>query len=515
MIFSANDLKLKGIELDRAMVDVELANQKKIMSSCIYKLYEMNYLSSGSVFDQSVFAKSLWFEFPECRKYMTSNTTCEIMFTIPMIKYAIIRSKNFLFEEVMTIYIKYIDARSRVDTIERAIDKSRTKTSSSYMLKPNFTVSGDFVDASVLKLNDKAILPCIKRKQKTRLTFVNTSEEVRKALCRALKISDADYEKHQADNKAIFLSGVKFTSELEFIYDIMEGNIVSDTEYGKKITSFNTRLFKAEAEKNMNSKSKSTFAMEGLTSIVFKEALATRIEIARKERELCLGLGGRVLYATRDGIYFETPTNMNYTNEEIIPERLELGLYALDYLEATQFQRANLLLGINGEFISKKDALEEGYIVTGTPFKIHEYTVEKGIPKDNTREMYSISDVFYQEEIENSLGEKMRQSLKPLVGVNGRFNYNLIPITEIYKKYEVSTTTELIKNVSYYAVCSFESMQNNSLYTHLVSELTCALLYSECGYTSYEFVYKRWEGVTSDMLKMAIFDAERTYWAIW
>lgn len=515
MNYSAKHLKDDGIELDKALVEAELAKQHKRMNNSIYKIYQKIPLSSCSVFDQKVFAKCLWYEFSAYRGYLTSQATSEIIFTQSMIKYAMLKAEDAKFSEVMSFYLSYLDARNRIDTIERAVEKSRTKSSTTYILKPNFTMTGGFSDTSILQLNDLSILPCIKRKPNTRITSINTSEELRKNLCKVLKIPDEQYIQYKLNNRALFLTQVTFADELEFIFDIMNGTIELDGDFGKLVNDYNSRIFKEEAEKNINSKSKNTFVIESLSTVVFKESLETRVDLARKEREISTALGGRTIYATKTSIYFETPTSTNYELEPYLGDTLDLGLYVLDYLSGQQFQKANLLLGLMGEFIAKKDAIDRGYIVTGSPVKLHKFDIPNGVLKDYKCEFCSISDVYYPDEVSNSCGGTVKQNLKPLVGVNSRYNFNLIPLDSVYRKYKVTSTANLVKYISEYAVCSFKDIQDAHQYNLLVSELTCALMYAECGLTLYEFVYKKYKTVSEDLFKMAVFDAERTYFCIW
>lgn len=507
---ASNYLNKNGIQISKERFDKVYLYYTGLFAKSCYKLYDLGYLSSPSEFDINELRGSYFGNKDFCDKIGVYENYNEGVYMLnwQVANYAMIVYKDDIdFVEVTQCIRDALKSKDALDALDLLYSKVNLKKKAFVSVTPRLSVSSTMANYSQIPLDNFAVQECFARSEDTHLVYFDTRDEVIKTLCKKIGISDSEYNEQILSGQAFFLNGLTLKEELDYIDLIMSCDLNLTGKYGQALQKYITNYYKENSEQL-----KARISCIKFENMIFVECLSSRIERIREKRKEISSLGGKDFYVTKDYSIFEVPNFCNDRKESYFDKGIIVGNYAMDYLTYEELDKVNCLLGLSGEFISKADVQALGYQAFGKPIIIHRFNkTSKGELKDVTKEYYPIYNVSMSKEDSKDIDSLKQNTLKPKVGSEIEVVFS--DIETFCTQFGVSQKEDLFKEVRSLVLDDYEltfgaSMQvGKRSYSSLVADLTCALIFMECGYPDYELCFDSYEFVTDEIYLKACYDA--------
>lgn len=503
-------LNTNGIAISKERFDKVYTYYSGLFAKACYKLYDLGYLSSPSEFDVEELRSSYFTsnDFKDKIGIFENYNEGVYMLNWRVAEYALsVYKDDEDFVEVTKSLRDVLKAKEALTALDLAYTKVNLKKKAQVVVTPRLNVSSTVENCSQVPLDNFALQECFVRTEDTHLVYFDTRDEVIKLLCKKIGMQDDEYNQHILSGQSFFLDGISAKEEYNYVDLIMSCDLNLTGKYGKKLQKYITNYYQTNAQQL-----KARISCIKFEDKIFIECLNSRIERIREKRREVKSLGGRDFYVTKDYVIFEIPNFCNDRKESYFENGFIVGNYAMDYLTYEELDKVNCLLGLAGEYISKDDVKALGYQAFGKPIIMHRFSRNsKGELKDSVKEYYPIYNVSMLTEATKDMELLRQKTLKPKVGSEIEVIFSDIQV--FYQQFGVTSKSDLFKEIRASVLEDYELTFGTSLqvgkksYSSLVSDLTCALIFMECGYPDYELCFDSYEFVTDEIYLKACYDA--------
>lgn len=503
MRIACTNINNSGITLSKSLINKAIFKYNGLLGRALFKLYDLGYQSSPSVFDLSDFRSVLCSDFPSEVSLLRDNLRGKISIEDEnMVTYAVLKTTNKDFKEVLSIYLDILIAKKSLDAYSTLISKIKMpKKNDLIKIKPRMGISGSVNNYNSLPLDIPAVRECFVVNEDEELVHYNTSEILVKEIIKRLGYSEVDYLEHKNSGQPFFISGVSQDSELKLLSVIISGKIIADGKFGSELVN--------DIHKYYNDFYKvhdSRVHCLNYEEVIFNSAIDERILMIKNKRKDFGDKPFRDFYVTTDEIIFAVKDlSLELVKRSYFEgNKLHLGIATLSHENRTEFSKINTLCGLCGEFIHKSVVSEKGWYSTGLPVSIKFGMLVGKRFKLNELEYYPIYNVYYGKD---NVGGS---NIKPLLGND--IHIVVSDKEEVLNKLGVSSTFELFNmflkatNVNLPAV-NIDRVK----YEELVADLATALVCAECGDLEYDMFGTSYSWVTDELFYRASVEAEELF----
>jgi len=494
----------QGIEIDRDRLKECLTRYNCILSNASMQLYNEAYLSTPE-FDEKEVKLAITQEFPEFCKYLMDVSTGEYPWSRDMLTYAKLKTRSMEggaeFGRILSIFSEALLAKENVGILTNIVKRIAMHSSRPQIIKPRFSTSCWLTDLSVYGCNSDIFIDILKRNQNTEIQCIDTRIYMRDYII--TKYMGISQEKLDAStgSSGFFIKGISRDEELSLIHLIATNSVECDTKFGQRYTKKRNAEYKEDFE-SMHVQTRPAFDTQ-----VFVDTLDIRNEAISKERDKlkAQGLSYKSFFITPYAVYLEVsnPTAKGDTRQALTGS----GQYIIDACGEVDLQLHNLISGISGEFISKKQVEKKGYHPIASPVQIKHLTYKADGSVNITQiPYYRLSDVLYND-AKNADGEYISKQIDSSIKT-GTLKY--VSEEDILKHFNAKDRLDLF-DVIRGKVRLHSPECFKTYYRDFVADLVCAYLYLNLANTEYVFRNSFYEYLPESARNKAFLEAERIY----
>ena len=469
MYKAVNTIRANKLTVDCKLFTEEVLCLQSERANALYNLYDMGASYSPSSLDMKELFEFLMEQSQNDCGYLITRDGF-IPWTFEMIDYALFKAKDETFKKVLQFFeiYKYCDEQLKqlysvtTSSVRRLSSVAIGSTKIIKDISANVSITTDRLCYSNRYLAITALRDCLARNQNTRIVDIDLRGDFLKGLAVALGIPKEEAERHEYENKSMFVRGITFEEEKYIIRGIADGSIVSDGEFSRPLE---VALAKERDLRNsMGDMATSTESMISVKSKMFIEGIEFTLSTLRKFEKENERFGFRYIWVDEDFITAEVNNGFITSEDKIIAfrPRRKIGHFAKDYVTGENLHETNLMKGICGEYITESECERRGYIVTGLPVQIitNVHTVQSGgtngvIMDYTTDKYYSILDIKYSRS-----GKKVTASEDS----NISDDYDLCAIEPKMGSLTEVTPSSLEKTYKFFGVSSFDELMSKLYY---------------------------------------------------
>ena len=380
MFSSARELN-KGIEIERNKIVKNNLKYIKQYSKRCYELYDLGYISTPSIFMEDEFLSVILDEFPEYSKKIISGVNKRFVKEADYIKYVCNVIKDDKFTDIM---LKYADICESIEAFDNYTNlmshtnlRKRFRTTK---VKAIILTLSSICNKSVLPLDNKYIQDVFYVEDNNIVVAYNYSDLWIRDICETCNISIDEYEYCKEHNKSLFDDRLTFEDDCNYINYLLSGDFITDNNNSKKLYDYLLNYYQIV-------KNNKPFLNEIFSHI--SSDLSERIADIKEEVKK---LNGKLLYMTNFNIYFQISKSDNETLYDCDNNDESIGRYVYDSIKGFNFNIANVLNGISGEFISEDAVKNRGYNTRGLAIEINDYTRNGKCVVKNYFPIYNVFD---------------------------------------------------------------------------------------------------------------------------
>lgn len=502
MRIACTNINNSGIELSKTLINKAVFKYNGVLGRALFKLYDLGYQSSPSVFDFPDFRNVICNDFKDELDLLRDNLRGRISIENElMVKYAMYKTKNSEFKEVLGIYLDILNAERSLDAYNKLVSKVKIpKKSNIVRIKARLGVSGSVNNYNALPLDVPAIWESFVLGDDEELITYNTADIIVKEMVKYLGYTEDDYNKHKESGQPFFISGISQEDELTLLDIITSGKIVTDGRFGaeleQSIKDYYNNFYKTHESRVSCSK---------YEEIIFNNSIDERISLINEKRASFMDMPYREFYVTSNKVIFAVKVGVDkLTRSYFKNNTLHLGVATLSNENRVEFSKINTLCGLCGEFIHESTVAEKGWVAEGLPICI-KFGISAGSRfKMSELNYYPIYNVYYSNKDVKSA------SIRPLLGND--IQIVISDKDEVYKRLGVSSKSELFRKFLKATDVSLPSPSISRVhYEELISDLATALVLAECGELDYEMYCSGYNWVTDEIFYRACTEAEELF----
>lgn len=496
----------KGVVIEKSNLEQAINRYKILHSNACYKLYNMYYLSSPSVFSLYEFVKAFRQEFRDYFSLFVSDLDSTIDWSTKRCEYAIAvaKAKGYSEDFIELLYVVRDIFHSRESLEALNSLKSRCKLNQKARLTdtvvPRLSVSTQVRDASFFKCDSKAVSETFQRATNSEFIHLSTKSAKLECALKELNIPQEEIDKVKASGMAFFSSCLSQEDELYFLEYFLSGAVTADGIYAEVLAE---RLSQ-DNEYHVSARGNITKVVP-FVETVFVNSVNARIEIANKKREELNKNYSNIhtFFVNDDEIIFEVANEpfMYNTNAFKVPTMLG-GTFLIDYKTGGSYPMYNMFSGYVGEYISEVDIFENKYYAEGKPVKLKflEKT-SRGI-KQSVVNAYNIADVYYSDE-RNASGELITKTL------DSKYSERNFEVSDSLRSLVYRNSNESLYYTIRKQVTSTMLVDDNIRegYLDLVADLVCAMIIIKVKGEFYILQNTGYDYITESLYNMACYEA--------
>lgn len=502
MRIACTNINNRGIELSKELINKAVFKYNGILGRAMFKLYDLGYQSSPSVFDIDDFRSILFDDFSSEINLLRDNLRGKIGIDNElMVRYAMYKTKNNEFRNVLSIYLDILSARKSLDAYSTLISKVKIpKKNNIVKIKPRLGVSGSVNNYNAIPLDSKAIWESFVLEEDEELITYNTEDIIVKEMIKNLGYSENEYLEHKNSGQPFFIAGVSQEDELSLLDIITSGKIVTDGRFGaelsKSIEDYYNDFYKTHDSRISCSK---------YEELIFNKSIDERIDLINKKRADFKDTPFREFYVTSNEVIFAVKTGKDKISKSYFNgNKLHLGVATLSHENRSELSKINTLCGLCGEFIHESVATERGWATEGLPISIKFGLLIGKRFKLSELNYYPIYNVYY------SNNDVKSASIKPLLGND--IQVIVSDKLEVFKTLGVSSKADLFNKFLKATDVDLPFVGvNRTHYEELVADLSTALVLAECGELDYDMYCTGYNWVTDDIFYRACIEAEELF----
>lgn len=501
MNIACTNINNKGIILSKELINKVVFKYNGMLGRALYKLYDMGYQSSPAIFNPIDFRSILFSDFSYDIYLLRDNLRGKIDLSDElMIKYAILKTDNEAFRDILSIYLDILVAKKALDSYNTLLSKVKLpKKNDLVKVKSRLGVSGSVKNYNTLPLDVPAIRESFYVGDDEELVHFDTSDIMVKEIIKRLGYSEDDYLEHKKSGQPFFISGVSQDDEVYLMPIIISGKIVADGKFGKELINDIQKYYNDFYETHT-----SKVHCLNYEEVIFNSALVERISLIKEKRANFVDKPFRDFYATTNEVIFAVKVDKEKEVRSYFRgNKLKLGVATLSHENRCEFSKINTLSGLCGEFIHENDVRDKGWVAKGLPVPIKFGVVSGKKLKISELNYYPIYNVYYSDDVNSS-------NVEPLLGND--IHITVSDINEVFKHLGVLDKAELFNKFLKETYVSLPSSDiNRASYEQLVADLATALVYAECGYLDYDMYGTGYSWVTDEIFYKASTEAEELF----
>lgn len=481
MRIACMNINNNGITLSKSLINKTIFKYNGILGRALFKLYDLGYQSSPSIFDKENFRSILNLDFPDDVDYLRNNLRGNLDIDDELlVKYAILKSSNDLFKEVLSIYLDILTATHALEAYDIFFSKVKVpKKVDLIKVKSRLSVSGGVGNFNVIPLDSPAIWESFVISSDEYLEVYDTTEVLIKQVILHLGYSEDDYLAHKNSGQPFFISGISQQDELSIFPAIVNGKINADGKFGSLLTKDISDYYANFYLTHDNTK----ISCSNYEEVIFNDCIDERIKLNNIKRESLAGKSYREFYVTSTKIIFaiKEENAVFKSNSYIKDGKIRMGVATLSHENRAEFSKINVLCGLSGEFVSETTVKLNNWLTVGQPIMIKFGTFIGNKFRLNELSYYPFYNVYY------NLDGEFGCNVKPLLGND--IQIVVSDIKDIFYSLRVSSKQSLYSKVLRFVDASEFYIPrdcNVVKFSRLIADLTMALLYAECGETEYE-----------------------------
>lgn len=502
MRIASQNINNSGIVLSRTLINKSIFKYNGVLGRALFKLYDLGYQSSPSVFDEADFRSALSKDFPSEMYLLRDNLRGKISIDDEsMVRYATLKSSDEDFKDVMSVYLDLLIARNALDSYNTLVSRVKIpKKNDKFKVKVRLGVSGSVKNYNSLPLDNSAIRESFLLEDDEELVTYNTSEVMIKEILKRLGYSDEEYYSHKDSGQPFFILGVSQKDELSLLPIIISGKIIADGKFGSELVSDIQKYYN-----DFYSIHTSRIHCLNYEEIIFNSSLNERISMINDKRADFKDKQFRDFYVTTDEIVFAVKSNTEKFSKPYFKDnKLHLGIATLSHENRCEFSKINTLCGLCGEFVHENVVRNNDWVAEGTPISIKFGMLSGKKFKMSELLYYPLYNVYYSSE------NGQASNIKPLLGND--IHILVSNLDDIFKRLGVSSKYELFDKFLKATDVSLPSKDIiRSKYEELVADLATALVYAECGELDYDLCKTGYTWVTDEIFYRASVEAEELF----
>lgn len=490
MYKTCKGLNDNGIRVSLSKCKDMMYHYHGVVGRSLYKLYDMGYLSTPSVFDIYDFREVITSNFPDDIKYLKSNLSGKDQYDNPVfIKYAIEMSKDVEFKKVMNVYYDYVYASQALFDFENLLDTAKLpKRKDEFSINPRYYISQGIKIGSKTDVSNKEFCNAFYLEPDEHLVRIDLHDCMRQALFEHIGGTIEEYAYNKRIGEPFFISGVSQEKELDFIYLIASGDIEATGKYRERLVEAQNKYMRQESD--------AWRVGIPFDKRIFADAVSKMTQLVEEKRRE-FGTSGRDFYISNDEVVFAVkgePVKKSFFEDNM----LHMGTVVFCTTSKTELCKINTLNGLNGEFIHESDVRNNNWYAVGRPIPLKFGVLNGKRFKCNELNYYPLYNVFYSESESN---------VRPVLGND--IHVLVSDLQDVFSYFGVSDKQGLY-NYFYNTVTSdpVPLSCDNNRYKGLVVDLLCGLIYAECGELDYKLVNTDYSWVMSDIFYQASTKAE-------
>lgn len=499
MRIACTTINNNGVSLKKSLINESLFKYNGVFGRALFKLYDLGYQNSPSVFDLTDFRSALLSDFPDEISLLRNNLAGKIeLDNEDIIKYAMLKTTNAEFKNLLSIYHDVLVSKNALKAFDTLLSHIKLpKKSDIVKVKSRLGVSGSVHNFNSLPLDCIPVQECFNLNDNETLVRYNTADIMVKAILLRLGYSLDEYISHKESGEPFFISGVSQEDELSLLSIIISGKVVADGKFGKELMDDVNKYYE-----DFYKTHDAHIHCLNYEEVIFNASLDERISLINEKRK-SFTANFREFYVTTNEIIFvvEKDDIISSSTSYFKDNKLHLGAVTVSHENRCEFSKINTLCGLCGEFIHESVVKEKGLIAKGLPVSIKFGLVIGKRFKLSSLNYYPIYNVYYSDESSN---------IVPLLGND--IHIIMSDIETIFQKFGVSCKAELFDYILKATDVDLPSSDISRVeYEKLVSDLTTALIYAECGILDYDMYGSNYTWVTDDIFYRACIEAENLF----
>lgn len=503
MKIACTNINNNCIIMSKTLINKAIFKYNGVLGRALFKLYDLGYQSSPSVFDLMDFRSALFADYQKEVPLLRDNLRGKIDIEDEiMIRYAIMKTKEDSFKEVLSIYLDILIATKSLDAYSKLISKVKIpKKNDLVKVKPRLGISGSVSNYNAVPIDIPAIRESFLVEDDEELITYNTADILVKEIVKRLGYSEEDYLSYKSSGQPFFVTGITQQDELTILPNIISGKIVADGRFGSALVE-DIQKYYNEFYTNHDSR----IHCLNYEEVIFNGALDERIKLIAEKRSKFGDMPFRDFYVTTREITFAVKTGVEKVGKSYFKNNiLHLGIATLSHENRNEFSKINTLCGLSGEFIHESVVKERGWIAEGLPVSIKFGMLSNKRFKMSELNYFPIYNVYYN----NEDGIKS-SSIKPLLGND--IQIVVSNLDEVESSLGVSSKRELFNKFLRATNVDLPYKDvNRQKYEELVADLATALVYAECGELEYELCGVDYNWVTDEIFYRASTEADELF----
>lgn len=372
-----NKFKKDGFRFSKSVIEERLIYYTGLRGRSIFKLADMGYQTSPSVFDEISLRSYILKTYPSIRKYLVGS--CDNSFKLERIKLAIIKSDDVELKKLLELYYNILISDkfiSLVKTLSSAVGFRKSKDIAD--VQSRLCLNGKVDNYGKVPLDNELCFETLYVPEGKVVKSVCYTNILRNNLLRKLGVEDTD-------NTAKFIKNVSLNDELELFNFILSGDLECDGVFGNILKEDIVRHFNHYREVNS-----SALSIPEYSSSLFTESID---DITKYTSDIISAENGTYFFITNTRVYYLVDSDskkQKYFRNGV----LDVGAYCVDTYNKVELPKIANLLGLCGEFYPSNMLFDESLNNNGYAFKFHAYNGKK---KPLVYEYESSNDISYKD----------------------------------------------------------------------------------------------------------------------
>lgn len=493
-------MRLTASQINENQILLSVSKLKETLTRCDstlnrikLKLFDLGFLSNPNVFDEKVIRRALVEEFDDNIDLLCSNLDGSLQLNSTRLMFAEFVSDDADFREIAHYLYLYYKNVENMKALKKTLDSNVVRSKAEVIeLNPKISVAESIIKSRCqVEFDNPAVRSCIVPHEGYEIVSYDMKYLVYGTICTQMGVSEEDLVNARELDNGLFINGLTFKQEVNFVNELVKGDLVSTTALGDKLENDILEYYRSIRDDDTLTYGKITYDAD-IYAKSFKARMSLVGSIRNENPDLV------PCFLTNDTVMFEKKkehsTFTGYAWNIV-------GNYVLDWATQDELPKINTLLGYSGEFVAEKDCKKLGFkrIANAVP------VIMKVLDSNGDLievPYFSISQLSDRDgnPIVAHVGNGITfdfMSMGDALNLLNCQNREVLPIV-LYTKYTPAISLDGIG-------CTEVEFKK------LVCDLTLALIEADCGVIEYESTLADKSFVTDDIFLNASFEAERLF----
>ena len=361
----ANQINEKPIHIDLWKLERTYKKYLGKRNRAIFELYQLGVLDNPVYMDFKMVKRFLIEEFKPVMKYLVSGVDGMLMLERRQFKLA---SEIYKEDEDFNAFALALNDYYESQYIIEELQKIRSKIKSRMTgcdIPPRVAVSTSAVTTRCkIDFCNSGVQECVTLSDGMELKYIDLTDSIMRGIAKVVEISDEEFEQSRSENKSLFIDGITYNQELNYIDLLLTGQTVLNGRFGERLKKKIIEYYNVNFNDTDNN-----IGYEKFDEVVYRSCFDLREkQIGTIENSTIF----RPFIADNFGIYFEIPSTNSNKAEGLYDMDTDVvyGNYCVNAETGIEFSETERLLGLCGEFVSEDYKKKNNLVCRTLPIQI-------------------------------------------------------------------------------------------------------------------------------------------------